>query len=129
MKLIIVDTNALIRFILNDVPGQVRTVELLLLSARDGKTELYIPQIVIFEIEFTLRRYYSVTKNDIINKLSSLVSMDYFQVQDRATLQRALKLFSENNLSLPDCFLVSLAEQKNADIFTFDKALKRKTNH
>lgn len=125
MKSYIVDTNVFVRLLRGDVPEQVKIGKELLKKAKEQEIELYVPQIVIFEIEFTLRKFYEVSKEEIIDKLTSLLGMDYFQIQDREVFQEGLKLFSENNLSFVDCFLFVVTEKENAELFTFDKKLEK----
>lgn len=50
----IVDTNPLLRLILDDNLEQVTVVEKLLIKAKNKKVSIIIPQVVIFEINFAL---------------------------------------------------------------------------
>lgn len=125
MKSLIVDTNVFVRLLLGDNPEQIAIGKELIRKAGRQEIALHVPQIVIFEIEFTLRKFYGFSKEEIITKLESILGMDYFQIQDRETLQSSLKHFSENNLSFVDCFLLAVAEKQKADLFTFDKKLER----
>lgn len=124
MRKIIVDTNAFLRFLLNDIPAQKITVEKLFIQAKEKNLKIIVPQIVLFEIEFVCRKYYNFSKEEIVDKLKSLVSVSYFKIQNKEIFKRAIQLFNTENLSLVDCFLLSYAKQKEAEIFTFDKTLK-----
>lgn len=125
MKLVIADTNAFLRFLLNDIPEQVKRFESLLKKARKSEITLFIPQIVIFELDFTLSKYYLLPKQDVVRKLQSIIKTPYFKIQDTEIFREAIKLYSETKLSLPDCFIYCLAQNSKAEIFSFDKKLKR----
>ena len=125
MKTFVVDANAFLRFLLNDIPRQKKDFEKLLNQAKKSEIRLIVPQIVIFEINFTLGKYYGFTKEDIIEKLKTIIEAPYLQIADRHILRQAFKLHLKFNLSLTDCFIYCLAQEKDAQIFTFDKALKK----
>lgn len=125
MKKLTVDTNAFLRFILQDIPEQADEVEELFKKAQQKKIELFVPQIVIFEILHALEKYYSFPKDTVIEKLSSVISAKYLMIQNRILLKKALEIFKQKNLDLADCFIFAYSEDKNAELFTFDKALKK----
>ena len=125
MKKLTVDTNAFLRFILQDIPEQADEVEELFKKAQLKKIELFVPQIVIFEILHALEKYYSFPKNTVIEKLSSVISAKYLKIQNRILLKKGLEIFKQKNLDLADCFIFAYSEDKNAELFTFDKALKK----
>lgn len=125
MKSFVVDTNAFLRLLLNDIPQQARQVEHLIRQAKKEEVKIIVPQIVIFEIEFVLRGYYNFEKQEIIEKLKVLLSSSYFAIESLSVFQEAINLYEENNISLTDCFLIAKAEAEKADLFTFDQKLKK----
>jgi len=125
IKKIVVDTNAILRFILNDVSSQAKQTEGILLKAKDKKIEIVAPQIVVFELQFALEKYYRFGKDVVIEKLKSIVSTSYIEIQDRRTFLSALNLYESTNLSFVDCFLKAFSHDIQSDLFTFDKKLTR----
>ena len=128
MKEYVVDTNAFLRFLHGDIPAQKRGVEILLKKAKQGEIKLFVPQIVIFELHFILDKYYHLSKEEIINKLKSIVSISYLQVQSKEVFLKALTMYSSSTTSLVDCFLRSTAETRSAFLFTFDKKLRKESH-
>lgn len=125
MKSIIFDTNVLLRFLLNDIPVQAKKTERAVEKAKKGKQKIIIPQIVIFEIYFGLEKYYKLSKNEIIEKIEPLISAIYFTIQDQQIFKDSLELFKNNNIDFVDCFLVLKSKEYDAELFTFDKKLKK----
>lgn len=123
MKQYLLDTNPLLRFLLNDITEQSNKVAELLNKAKTGKVKLSIAQIVIFEITFVLEKYYHFPKEKIVDGLGTLLATSYLEIQDRTAFQEALEFFKGQNLDFVDCFLVCKAKESNATIFTFDKNL------
>lgn len=126
MKVYVLDTNALVRFLLLDNPLQAREVEKLFIQAKNGKVRLVVPQIVIFEVFFTLGKFYNFSKEDIIEKTSPLITSLYLEIQNREIFIKALAFVKEyRNLSFADCFVMVWAKEISANLFTFDKKLAK----
>lgn len=124
MKKIIVDANAFLRFLLNDIPEQKTAFEKLLIQAKKSEIILLVSQITIFEIAFILEKYYEGDKKDRIEKLKSIISTSYLAIDDREIFLSALNIYAEENISIVDSFLISRAKIEKANFFTFDKKLK-----
>ena len=125
MKKIIIDTNGFLRLFLNDIPDQANKIESLIVQAKKGTLHIYIPQIIVFEIYFALTKYYKTTKEDCIDKLKSIVSADYIEVESKDIFISTLTLYSSASVSFVDCFLLAKTQAEQAELFTFDRKLKR----
>ncbi|OGG17402.1 hypothetical protein A3D78_05980 [Candidatus Gottesmanbacteria bacterium RIFCSPHIGHO2_02_FULL_39_14] len=125
MKSIIPDANIFIRFLLNDIPTQVNKAETIFQQAKKKEIEIIVPQIVVFEIHFTLDKYYQFDKKDINEKIKAILSADYFIIEKRAIFLKALEFWLSNNISFPDAFLISFCEEVNGELFSFDKKLNK----
>lgn len=125
MNQYIVDANAFLRLFLNDIPNQADQVEDLFEKAKGGKAELLVLQITVFEILFALDKYYHFPKQNIIEKLKSIISSSYLKVQNREIFKKAVEIFEKENLSFADCFLVSYGIHKDIPLFTFDKVVDK----
>lgn len=124
MKQYIVDTNAILRFLLDDIPGQKKAVEELFTQAKKSKIAIIVPEIVVFELNFVLLKYYGIDKEKIINLLQPLVSSGYLQVESRNLFIITLKTYKSENISFVDCFLIAKSKLEKSELFTFDKKLK-----
>ena len=58
VKVAVIDTNVLIRYLTNDEPQKAKAVESLLNKASDGELRILIPSIVIAELVWVLESYY-----------------------------------------------------------------------
>ena len=125
MVKIIIDTNAILRFLLNDVATQHNEIFELIKKAQSKKLKIIIPQIVVFETYFTLKSYYKFKKETLLKILESLLSADYLEVENKQIFMDTVKIFRSSNLEFVDCFLVSNSEMLGLDLFTFDNNLKK----
>jgi|SRR3972149_7338642 len=123
MRRIIVDTNVFLRFLLGDIPSQKKEAENLFKMARKGSIKIIIPQIIIFEIEFILRKYYKFPVAVISSKIKSLLNAEFFQISERTLFLKSLEIHQSKNISFVDSFLISFAELEDLELFSFDKKL------
>lgn len=125
MKHVIVDTNGFLRFLLDDIPEQKRIFEKLLQKAKSKQIIILVPEIIIFEIDFILRKYYQFEKKDIIEKLESLLSANFFYIESKVLFQTALTIYKTESISFVDSFLLARAKIEEVELFTFDQKLKK----
>lgn len=125
MKRVVLDTNIFLRILLNDIAEQVNKAEKLIQEGKRSKKILIVPQAVIFEITFALEKFYHFPKENIIDKLNSILSSGYFQIQDIDIFKDAIEIYKQKNLSLIDCFLYTFALKNDAELFTFDRDLQK----
>ena len=125
MNSVIIDTNGFLRLFLNDIPNQADQVEECIKKAKKEHIKIIVPVIILFEINFILSKYYNIEKKEIIEKLKSLISAPYFLIESRDVFSKALVIYENTNISFVDAFLLSKGEIEKAEIFTFDKKLKK----
>lgn len=125
MAEIIIDTNAILRFILKDVSTQHIEVYELIKKAKFKKIKIVVPEIVVFETFFTLKSYYEYEKESLLTVLESLLSADYLKVESNQNFMEAVKVYKTSNLEFVDCFLISKSKSLNLKLFTFDKNIKK----
>ncbi len=125
MKRILLDTNGLLRFLLDDIPFQKRPVEQLLQRAKNKEVYILVPEIIIFEVEFALNKYYSIPKDKIIEKLQVLLAINFIETESRNIFITALETYSSRKLSFVDCFIHIKSDIEKYELFTFDKKLSK----
>lgn len=125
MKKCVLDTNAFLRLFLNDIPAQANLVENLLKKAKNAEITIYLPQIIIFEIAYALDKYYKFPKEEVIQKLKSIIVSPYLKVQNREVFKETVRTYKNQTISLSDCFISQFAKYKDCELFTFDKKLKK----
>lgn len=113
----VIDTNALLRFLLNDIPLQARRVEHLL----NTEGEIFIPVVVFTELDYVLRKGYNFARASIVVALRRLLALEHTSTAN--FVLEAIDLYSQSSLDLANCLITAEARVKNADLFTFDKKL------
>ena len=72
--MIALDTNVLVRFLVDDDPSQCRKARDLVKKCVSGDTPILIPEVVLCEVVWVLRRAYRFGREEIIDVLQKLVS-------------------------------------------------------
>ncbi|MDO8570384.1 MAG: PIN domain-containing protein [Candidatus Daviesbacteria bacterium] len=126
MTSLVIDTNTLLRFLLNDIPSQYKLIHQKIQQAKAGKIKLIIPQIVMFEIIYTLDKVYGFDKRKILQGIQEIFSSDYLEIQDKEIFIETTKMYENSNkVSVADCFISSFAKANDAKLFSFDKDLNK----
>ncbi len=116
----LIDTNLIIRFLVNDNPKKVYRVEKLLKNKNNINILL---DTVIAEIVWVLHSYYSLNKSDVIEKVRALISVDTVEC-NAFLINRALTLWEENNISYIDAYLAAVSELGNIMLYSYDRKFK-----
>lgn len=125
MTTFFVDTNALLRFLVNDIPAQAKEVEDKLRQAKNKEIRLVIPQVVIFELQYALTISLKKSKEDTVGKIGTILSIPFLEIDERENLIEAIGLYARNNIDFVDCFLFCKARSVSGQILSFDKDFKK----
>lgn len=117
------DTNALLRYLLQDVPAQFEEAQRYFESVRVGREKALLLQGVFVECVYVLTKFYRVPKAEVAASLSTLLRYKGFVNPDKDILLQALALFAGEHIDLVDCILAAAAHHHGVPMFTFDKKL------
>ena len=120
----LLDTNLIIRFLVNDTPSKTSRVEKLL---KDKDNQNILLDTVVAEIIWVLSSYYSLEKSDIIEKIKALIHVDTIEC-NAFLINRALIFWQENNISYIDSYLIAVGELGNMTLYSYDEKFKSISN-
>lgn len=123
--MLLLDANIFLRFFVGDDKNQQFEVVKLFEEAKKGRVLLKVPQMVIFEINYGLKKYYGYSRSKISAALGSIILGNIFEVESKEIFSDALRIYASQNLDLADCFLISKSIKENLEIFSFDKKLQK----
>ena len=123
--MIALDTNVLVRLILQDDAPQARAVERLLLRARRDQTPLFIADIVLCELVWVLSRRAHLRRVDIADALERLLDTELVVVRDAESAARALEGYRSGAGDFADYLIREQAAALDAhEVVTFDRSLR-----
>ncbi|MBR2676832.1 MAG: PIN domain-containing protein [Solobacterium sp.] len=113
----LLDANAILRYLLNDIEEQAETVE------KAIKNGAYTIPEVMAEVVYVLSGVYECERKEIADTIRVL--LDEIDISDKPVILSALDLFGSTNLDYVDCILVARAVVLNENVLTFDKKLTK----
>lgn len=122
------DTNILLRYLTRDDPARAAAALALLIRVEEGQERVITSPLVIFETVFTLQKRYHVSKQDIRQALTDLISMRGLQIPNKALRIEALNLFATQNLPFVDAYnAVYMRSRGLNEIYSWDGDFDRIT--
>jgi predicted nucleic acid-binding protein len=121
----LLDTNALVRYLVRDEENQYQQVVGWFKEAEAGKIRIIIPAIVVAETCFVLESFYKKPRHEIGDSMVVFLSQRWMTVPDRDILLSLWDNF-KNGLHFVDSFLVAWAEKDKYQLMTFDKKLPKR---
>lgn len=124
-KTSLVDANVIIRYFLNDHPKLSLKAKSLFTKAQKGQLKIYLDEIVVAEVIWTLSSFYKIKKADLVDKLRMLIAQDWIVNPRKDLILEAIEAYASHNLAYIDCWLYVLSKSVGLNLETFDKELKK----
>ena len=119
-----VDTNVVLRWLLNDHPTLTPKAQRLIKTAETQEDEFLITDVVLGEIFYILRQK-GYRNSQTAQVLGDLLERSVFIFDQESRLNLLTRIISETNLDFADCYLISRAVYSNEPLATFDKAMRK----
>jgi predicted nucleic-acid-binding protein len=116
------DTNVLIRFLINDDEKQAEIAKQLIQQAESNKQPLFITSLVVLEVIWVLDAVYDVKREDIVTTLGDLILMPALCFENQTMLRHFIMQASVSNFDLSDLLIALAATEAGCETtLTFDK--------
>jgi predicted nucleic-acid-binding protein len=113
----LLDANAILRYLLNDIPEQASIVEKAIKEGACTTNE------ALAEVIYVLLGVYKLKRKEITDSL--LILLEEIDVLDKRIIKEALRCFTETSLDYVDCILYARAKILNEKVISFDKKLNK----
>ena len=121
-----IDTNVLVRFLVNDDEHQGELVYERFRDAEVNSEVLFIPLLVILETIWVLESAYEATRKEIVGSFSDLMQMPIFEFEALAAVQGMVISAKMSSTDLTDILIGQSARVSGcASVLTFDKKASR----
>jgi len=126
MKKQFCDTNIFLRYLTADDKAKYSKCRALFEKVVDGKITLFTSDLVIAEVIWTLQSYYKVPKDEVIEKVATILNTPNIKVENFTILAEALLLYSMKNIDFIDAYNSSYMQNYAVDeIYSYDKDFDR----
>lgn len=120
------DTNVLVRYLVQDDPGQSRKASQVISRECTRGTPGFINRIVLCELVWVLESAYGYSKETIAGVLEKVLRTSQFQVEDVQSAWTAFRLYRKGKADFADCLLGTVNRHQGCDrTVTFDQQAGR----
>ena len=120
------DTNVLVRWLVDDDEKQTARAAHLFESARANHTSLFVPTTVALEVEWVLRSRYGFDKAAVLATFNVLLETQELEFQDEVAIEQALHLYRGGTAEFADCLHAGLCiAAARTPLVTFDEKAAR----
>ena len=117
----LLDTNVLIRFLTYDKRQKFRGVYTLFESLEEGELRVELKLIVLFQVVFVLKSFYSVPREDIAAGMLGILEYKGIIVKEKRIVRRMMELWRDSKLDIVDCYLIACLEgDKQNILYSYD---------
>lgn len=118
------DTNVLLRALLNDNREQSDIAQQLLATLEDNKEKCFLPNLVLCELAWTLRSSFKRSRAETIEVLESLLETEVFEFENRSAVVAAVQQMAVGQADFADYLMGVLSQQAGCrETVTFDRQL------
>lgn len=116
------DTNIIVRFLVNDDARQAKAVYNLFKETEGAKGTLFVPLAVVLETIWVLESVYSISRNEIIETFKELLFMPILKFESQPAVQDFVTSAMNSSIDLADLLIAQSAHHSGCDsILTLDK--------
>ena len=121
-----IDTNVLIRYIVQDDPGQSRIVTRLIEENLSPENKGFVSSVVLCEVIWVLKRFYRQPKEQLLLVVKTILETEVFEVEHRDCAWRAYYDFDEGDADFSDYYICQINKSCGAPItVTFDETAQK----
>lgn len=111
-KKAVIDTNSIIRYLVDDEPQKTESLENLLDKAQKGEIRVLIPSIVIAELVWILESNYQLGADQIAEIVDAILNTPGVDVTEKHIISSALRLYRTKNIDLVDAWIIGFAVEQ-----------------
>jgi len=116
------DTNIFLRYLTKDDEVKAHRVLELLKKIEKGEEKAITSPLVIFELVFTLQKYYKLPRKEIKELLLPLINLRGLKLPYKSIFERALEMYPKVNISFADLFnYLFILEEGITEIYSYDE--------
>lgn len=121
-----IDANVILRFLLNDNPNQAERCSQLLQRVESGTEQVFLPDLVIADVVWTLEKFYHQSRTRIRELLLPMLLLRGMRLSSKSVARKALDWYVEKNIDWTDAFVAAkMAAENRVEIYSYDRHFDR----
>ena len=121
-----IDTNVLIRYIVQDDPGQSRIATRVIEENLSPENKGFVSSVVLCEVIWVLKRFYRQPKEQLLLVVKTILETEVLEVEHRDCAWRAYYDFDEGDADFSDYYIAQVNKVYGASFtVTFDETAQK----
>lgn len=121
-----IDTNVLVRHLVQDDPRQSRMATKVITTQCTREDPGFINRIVLCELVWVLESAYGYSKETIINVLDKLLRTSQLKIEDTQSAWTSFRMYQQGKADFADCLLATINRMNDCEsTVTFDQAASK----
>ena len=117
------DTNVLVRYLVQDDPAQARQANALIDRAAARETAMFINHVVMCELAWVLARGYGFARTALAEVLEKILLGRQFEIEKKDLVWTALANFKASRADFADCLIGVINDLAGCEsTLTFDRS-------
>ena len=124
----LVDTNLIIRYLVQDHEKHAAAAGRLFDACDRGEVVLVVLPVVLAECVFVLESFYEKPRNETADVLSRLITSPGVEIVDLAIHGDALQRYARTKIHFVDCVIAATSAAGQMPVATFDRDFRKFTD-
>ncbi|MEA1919314.1 MAG: PIN domain-containing protein [Campylobacterota bacterium] len=120
----LLDTNIIIRFLVGDHKEHLAKSVEIFKEIEKAKLQVEILEGVLMEAFFVLTKFYKFPKNDVINDLKTILTLNGVINTNKTILYETLNIIENRNIDFVDALICAKSKLQGFGKLSFDEDLK-----
>jgi predicted nucleic acid-binding protein len=117
----LIDTNVIIRFLTGSSNEKFKGVYRFFRDIEDGKINVELKLIVLFQSIFVLKSFYQVPKIEIVKAIERLLKLKGLKIKEKKTIIQMMHIWDSNNIEIVDAYIVACLQKDSQNIlYSYD---------
>jgi predicted nucleic-acid-binding protein len=121
----LVDTNLIVRYLVQDHEKQAKAAGKLFEACDRGDVEIVVLPAVLAECVFVLESFYEHPRADIAAALGTLIASPGIEISEAAIHLDALERYRRTKVHFVDCLIAAAARAEDTPVATFDEDFRK----
>jgi predicted nucleic acid-binding protein len=121
----LIDSNLIVRYLVQDHERHARAAGRLLDACDRGEVVVVVLPVVLAECVFVLESFYEHSRADIASALARLISSPGIEIGDLPVHLDALNRYERAKAHFVDCLIAASAVADNMPVATFDQDFRK----
>ncbi len=127
MITIVIDTNVIVRYLIQTPPEQYERARLLMEKVSAGGVRLSLSAVVVGEVAAILHHVYGKPRSDVAGTLLAFATARGVELDEQAIVLRALERSRDlKDIDFVDAYIAAKATEVGRPVASFDKELHKK---